>query len=536
MKYRRLSCSCVLVLATTAACSKDETTDVALDAQDPSDFGTSDTAALDGATDPESGGDSSTPPDAPRDDTSVTPTDGSVTGGPTGCKAIAIGAGATIEGNTGDTFQWSDSECKTRIASMLRNDKKDAFGGNGGYLRAISYESGGKTHNIKGTGTNGWQGFGYVVTHFGSGATHNQGVGGTYRTVLAGTHHAIYEYSWRLNPGGPVDVKVQWMFATGRSHPLYAITYDATPAGSNKVKADSRAPYGDLAWDDGTKGAVSGVGWGDKNVFTTTGPGPVTPSTPWDYSKPNKIPHAYEWSTPTDSEMGLVATQTMDTYVQGGDYGVGTLGTSWGKTGTKLLTDIPDWAWPFQLNQYELPFGTTSHRVAWGATYGAVGQTSYTSFGKTQSGYPYQSYTVEVVLGSHAPSSVAAAVSEIESIQGVKLSATRGTIAIKGPAGIARTDETTYVPSGFDPVYAAWAVNASANAATVSIDTAGASIRSPMFELRGYTATTLPSKVTLGGKSLTAGVDYFATVDASAKRLWITINGTLSGSTEISIV
>ena len=73
-----------------------------------------------------------------------------------------------------------------------------------------------------------------------------------------------------------------------------------------------------------------------------------------------------------------------------------------GNEGDQAATDIPDSEWPFQLNQYELPSETKSHRVAWGATFGAVGSSSYTAFGQKLSGYPYQSYSVYVVLGTHS--------------------------------------------------------------------------------------------------------------------------------------
>ena len=481
--------------------------------------------------------DTGTPPDGitPPDTTPPPPPpDGGVAGGPTGCKSIAVAAGAAVEGSAADTFTWSDGDCKTRVASLIRNDKTDAFGEHGGYLRSLTYDAGGKTHVIKGTGSHGWQGFGYIINHYASTASENQGFGGTFKTPLAGKHHAIHEFKLRVNPGGPVDVTVQWVFMTGRSHPLFAITYDATPAGANTVKCDTRAPYGDMAWDDGKNGDVSGVGWGDKNKFTTTGAGPVKPTSPWDYTKPNVVPYAFEWSNATDSEMGLVATVAFDGRISG-DYGGGAIMGHWGKTGTNLLGDIPDWSWPYQLNQYELPYVTNSHRVSWGTTYGAVGQSSYTAYGKTFSGYPYQSYTVEVVLGAHAASATGAAVSEIEAIQGVKVTASRGAVATNGPAGVGRTDKATYAPVGFDPIYAAFAIDAASNAATFTIDSGTSSIRTPVIELRGYTAAAAPSKVTLSGKTLVADADYFATVDSASGKLWLTLNATITGAATVTV-
>jgi hypothetical protein len=456
-------------------------------------------------------------------------------GGPSGCAPLVVGAGVTVEGSKADTFAWSDADCRPRTASLFRNDATDAFGERGGYLRAINYEVAGKRRDVKGTGANGWQGFGYIINHYASTASETQHVGGTTNTVLAGRHHAIHEFRWRVSPGGNVDVVAHWFFATGRSHPLFSITYDATPAGADVVAADSRAPYGDLAWDDGTAGDVSGIAWGDEYRFTTTGAGPVTPHSPWDYSKPNVVPHAYEWSNATDAEMGLVATLPFATHVGGGDYGGGTIMGSWGKSGSDLLTDVPDWDWPFQLNQWELPFETTSHRLAWGTTYGAVGQRSYTSFGKSLGGYPYQSYAVFVVLGTHATSATEAQIAEVDADAHVTLAATRGTIATDGIAGVGRTDRVTFSPAGFDPVYAAWTVDVASNAASIQIDAGAGALRAPVFELRGYDATTPPTSVTLGGRALVADTDYFATVDAANKRLWLTVNTTLTGHSELAV-
>jgi hypothetical protein len=460
---------------------------------------------------------------------------GGFDGGPSGCAPLAVSAGVTVEGSKADTFAWSDADCRPRTASLFRNDTTDAFGERGGYLRAISYEVAGKRRDIKGTGANGWQGFGYIINHYASTASETQHIGGTTTTVLAGRHHAIHEFKWRISPGGSVDVTAHWFFATGRSHPLFSITYDATPAGPDVVAADTRAPYGDLAWDDGVGGDVSGIGWGDAYRFTTTGSGPVTPHSPWDYSKTNVVPHAFEWSNATDAEMGLVATLPFATHVGGGDYGGGTIMGSWGKSGSDLLTDVADWDWPFQLNQWELPFETTSHRLAWGTTYGAVGQRSYDSFGKTLSGYPYQSYAVFVVLGTHATSAVEAQIAEVDAEAHVVVTATRGTVATDGVAGVGRTDRVTFSPVGFDPVYAAWAVDAASNAATIQIDAGAGSLRAPVLEIRNYDATTPPSTVTLDAHALVADTDYFATVDAPSHRLWLTVNSTLTGRSELAV-
>jgi hypothetical protein len=474
-----------------------------------------------------SGADGSATPDASGGD-------GGSISGPGGCQPIAVDSTTKVDNSGADTYAWFDAQCHPRTAALLRNDAVDGLGGAGGYLRKLTYEFAGQRRSCTGTGANGWNGFGYPVNHYGNTVANTQQTQGQYAVVFAGRHHAIHQFKWRLNPGGPVDVTAQWIFATGRDHPLFSVTYDASPAGANVVFADTRTPYGDLGWDNDAKGPVSGVGWGDKYRFQTTGSGPVTPTSAWDYTQPNTVPYDVAWSTAADAEMGLVATRSWQTKIEGGDYGGGLLTQHWGKTGMNLLMDIPDWEWPYQLNQYELPFVTTSHRLAWGATYGAVGKSSYTAFGATLVGFPFQSYAVYVVLGSHGAGAVAAQVREIETTQGATLTASRGTVSAQGPAGVARADAIPYTPAGFDPNYAAWDAHAASGAATLVLSVSSGSLANPVFHLHDYGAGP-PSSVTLDGKPLTADSEYFASVDPATSSLWITLNLTVTGTATVAI-
>jgi hypothetical protein len=463
--------------------------------------------------------------------------DGGTKPGATGCASLTVERGKSVSGYTSDVFTWADGACRPRSAAMVHNDVSDPSNEFGGYARRFTYEVAGKVRTCDGTGASGWQGFGYIVTHYADTAETTQGIRGTYSTPLAGKHHAIHEYHWTIHPGGDVDVTVQWFFATGRTNPVYAITFDATPAGADVVSADSRAPYGDVGWDGNMSTDVDGVAWGDSYKMTTTGSGPLTPQSGWDYTKTNVVPYDVAWSNGVDAEMGLVATLAWETHNAGGDYGQGVLATKWGKSGTNILdaANLPDWLWPFQLSQYELPFVTTSRRLAWGASYGSVGQTKVNSFGKTVSGYPYQSYSVYVVLGAHSGNAVDAQVKDMETVQHAALSASRGTVASDGTAGLGRTDRQTYTPKGFNPIYGVWEAAASNNAATLSLAVSQGALSNPVFLLTGYTAAAPPAHVKLGGRDLTADSDYFATVDSANKRLFLTLNGALSGTSEIAI-
>jgi hypothetical protein len=454
--------------------------------------------------------------------------------GPTGCVPVKLEGPKDVSGYLSDVFTWSDAVCRPRSAALVRNDAQDPAGQYGGHARRMTYEVDGAVRSCEGNDSTGWHGFGYIVAHYGGGAATTRTSQGTFTTLLAGRHHAIHEYRWQIQPGGNVDVTVHWFFATGRSNPVYAVTYDATPAGPNVVSADSRAPYGDIAWGGSN---VDGVGWGDAYQLTTTGSGPLTPASGWDYTRKNVVPYDVAWSNSADAEMGLVSTLPWSVRISGGDYGSGVLGTKWGKAASSGLLDdsnLPNWLWPFQLNQYELPYTTASHRLAWGMSYGAVGQKVVNEFGRTNIGYPLQSYSVYVVLGKHSTSAVADQVAEIDATQNAIFSATKGTVASDGPAGPRRTDRTTYVPRGFNPVYGVWEVAADNGAASVRFQVTRSRLVNPVILVTDFPGTTAP-RVSSGGRTLTPDMDYFATVDPKSHRVFVTLNATVSGTLGVDV-
>lgn len=435
--------------------------------------------------------------------------------GPQGCTAMTLEPGVDLGGYVSDRYSWKDSNCQPRSAALVRNNTQDPGGSYGGYLREMTWQLNGSTVVARGTNTNTYNGWGYVVNHYGSSSVSSKRSSGTYRTVFSGAHHAIHEFKVRLNPGGPLDATVHWFFASGRSSPTYFITYDMTAAGPNAIAADSRAPYGDMAFE-GTKGPIGGVAWGDKYRFTTTA-SPVTPSTGWDYTQPNKVPFVRMWSQNTDAEMGAVQTESFDQKPAGGDYSTGRLaGECWGKTSASMGSGchgsgwtMPEtFLWPFQLNQYELSATNSSHRLAWGTTYGALGKTSYTAFGRTLSGYPTVSYSVMLTMGPKTQSTTMAQVTQVERMLAAQV--TGGT---------------------YDPSFGVWRVAMAGNQGDVRLNAAGGPVEKPIFRFTGFTGTA-PTRVTLDGQPTS---NYFASVDASTQTLWVTLNGTVTGNVMVHV-
>ncbi len=376
-------------------------------------------------------------------------------------------------------------------------------------------------------------GWGYTVNHYGGTSRSSREAPGTFRTVLAGRHHALHEYRWTLDFGSSrlVQATVHWFFATGRDHPVWAITFDSSQIAANALQADSRAPYGDLLYDGNANAEVSGVGWGDRYRFESL-QSPLTSSSGWDYTVPNVVPYALSWTSNPDAEMGSVQTQT---WVQH-DAGYGSLYNQWTMRSNGGPMP-PDWNWTYQINQWELPFTTRSHRLAWGLNYGAVGYTSYPGYGNARmlSGHPYQSYSVFMVLGRHSTRSVLSQVEQVESFQGVTLTATVGAVLTQGPAGVGRTDPVTYAPAGYNPLYATWEVRAVNNQAQLGFTTGTRPVASPVFVLRDYTAATPPASVRLDGVELRPDLDYYASVDDAGDALWLTLARSVSGTVSLTI-
>ncbi len=492
----------------------------------------------DGGVSPDGG----RPPDAGVPPTGDGGTPAGFTRGKAGCQAIAVAANADLGGYKVDRYSWSDGECLARSAALVRNDAADPGGTRGGYLRELTWKAGGADRVSRGTGINKWNGWGYVVNHYGGTADTSMNKTGTFRTVFAGAHHALHEFKLRVNPGGPVDVTVQWFFATGRSNPIYAITYDATPAGQNTVTADSRSPYGDFAFE-GTVGDIAGIAWGDAYKFVTTGAGPLTVGSAWDYTQTNLVPYVRMWSNAADAEMGAVQTQTYEKQLAGGDYGGGALKSDcWGKTSSTRGAGCIDsgqsmpksYLWPYQLNQYELPATTNSHRLAWGTSFGAVGQATASAFGRSFPGYPKVSYSVFGVIGQRTTQATQVQVTAVERLTASTLSASEGTVVAAGPIGPARTDDVAFSPAGYSPVFATWEVACAAGRATATLDPKGAAVAAPVFRFRGFTAATV-SSVVLNGQPVTAGVDYFASVDPAQQTLWLTLNGTVTAPMTVQV-
>ncbi len=453
-----------------------------------------------------------------------------------------------VDGLRCDVFTWKDSRGKERSASLVRNDGPDLRGYFGGYLRRFTYEKlNGTPMDIHGSPAD-HPGWGYTINHL-------RGTGnlwsslyqpGTFRQVFLGTHHAIHEFAWNAVgwPGGPVKITIHWLMTTGRDHPLWSVTYDLTGTSANRVEADDRSPYGDLQWDNGAGSNVDGVAWGDRYRFKTTGAGPVTVRSAWDYTQPNRVPHVHMWSSSADAEMGSVQTLDWTNKDAGGTW----LYVNWGRTsankvinqGTPASQTMPiDWNWPFQLNQYEITAGDTrSKRLAWGTRNGSIGSSSYAAYGddRNLSGYPYQGHSVFMVLGGKSEGAVEAQIAQVEASLDARLVAARGSVTTSGAPGIARTDTAAYPFAGWNSNYGAFELGCDGtSSAQITMTPAGGPVKHPVFMVHGYTKNDVPDTLAFGTETLVKHVDFFPSLDRRIQTLWLTIKRTVSAPTGIGI-
>jgi hypothetical protein len=478
-----------------------------------------------------------------------------------------------------ERYTWQDAASRTRSATFSHNDTATNANREGELCEYTYHTDAATVRDVKSLDASGAGGFGYIVSHLDNPAPAIQ-IGaddsplglaftGTYTRLLNGRHHAILRYKlnypryYCAEDGNgnctnvattyQMPVTIDWLITTGRNHPLWSVSFDLSGAPVNAIDADTRAPYGDMAFDGAANGAfgdtVMGVAWGDHYKFRSTGATPVTFNSTWDWSQPNTIPYVYLWTQNVDAEMGIVQSEDITKQDAGGYFGqqgwahLSTDAGGPGRCSTSAFSDgaytMPcDFNWPYQSINYAIAANsdTNDKRLAWGAEFGFLGQTSYSGNDGSTISVPNQreSYSTYVTLGLHSSTATSTQVTQVENAMSSTLSASVGTVTTSGPAGVGRSDTRTFHPAGYNRVYATWEVNAAAGNATMALNAAGSGIANPIFIIHSH-ANALPSTVTLDGVALIADADYFATIDpANADhadtRLWITVNRTWVGS------
>jgi hypothetical protein len=494
-------------------------------------------------------------------------------GAATGCAALGLNAGQNMNGHIVDQYTWSDGACTPRSAGLVRSDWK------GGHAKQFTYQVGGSpvVVNQSPEGDAGPGGFGYIVSHLSDaeiperhgdldgdspfGSSRNA----QYRTVFLGHHHAIHEFTsnyprWGVDPVTNAETKydmpvtIHWLFATGRDHPLWSVTFDLSHVPANAVNADVRAPYGDMNFDGAPSGEwgadIGGVAWGESYRFRTLGD-KLSLNSAWDWSAPNRwAPYHVIWTHGVDAEMGIAGVQVSNKQDAGGYQGVDGRGSSSADT----TYHCPDgyimpctWGWAYQSVNYSLDQtnparATFSKRLAWGTDFGFLGQQTVTTVNqRTVQGWPKVSYSVYVVLGPHSRTPTMAMAEQAAVIDATSLTATVGTVTTLGPAGVNRAETVLYQPAGYSPVYGTWeATSANANATLTFSIAGGTPLINPVIVVHGLpfsdgSGGVPPTNVALDGVPLTIDQDFFASYRADTQESWFTLNTSLTGERTLSI-
>lgn len=518
-------------------------------------------------------------------------------GAPPPASVMSFNPNVNVYTLNGERFTWQDSTNHTRSAVLAYNDGQvGTNGARGGALTQFTYyiPADGSTRTVGVTdyvGGDSYYGFGYIVAHAHDqcGADDSpiggQQPGAGYERIWEGRHHAIFRFHQnypRNCISGLVNTHylpttIDWIFSTGRDHPVWAVTYDVehlssalaggppySPVGT--LNDDSRAPYGEMNIDGNGAAFVTGVAWADRYKFTSTGAGPVTLDSGWDWSVQNTtaVPWYKEWIAgplqpdhSQDATMGVIQTQTMNQQDAGGarDANVGVdVTTLWGKTSVTLGHNAcpnPDHLmpcgndFPYQSIGNSLKTlaqgGTNNAHMAWKTQYGFLGQTTYLlndtvppHNNTTASGFPRKSYSTYIVFGTHTGLPVEAQVAQVEAIQSMTLSTLTGSVVTQGPAGINVPPADplfTYQPAGYNHIYGALAFNAANNLLDANIALgAGKTLTNPLIIISGYTGGVYPT-VKLGGNTLVQDADYYPSIRTGANELWITLNRNLSTNT-----
>ncbi len=484
--------------------------------------------------------------------------------------ALVATPAATVTAVTSDnglparSVQWTDANGQLRTAIMVDQRAQGA-----GYLRQLTYQMNGVNRTSRGTGADGHQGDGYVQNHTASGGdSSSHFTPGTTTVVLAGTHHVIISYempTYNL-AGQTVPTTVQWFFADGRAHPIFAISQDARTTAGN-LGADSRSPYGDVAYDGGAGTTVGGASFGDTYKFVTLAANPeqVTRASGWRYNEANTIPYAMQWSDPAqaDAEMGHVATLPIAVKDQGSDPRTFPVVDV---RGMQQLNGpmINDENWAYQILNYVLPANgpTGSKRLTWGSNWGLPGgfdnygtpglnvrqysqhasSTLGHAFDGTRADGMLMAYSVFVVLGTHSGGylngTVGQAVKQMENAATASLAAVTGSVKTSGPTGVgnAASVTTAYSPAGYSGTYSTWELTASANTVDATLTPAnGRPLDHPVVVVNNYTLGQLPASISVGNGLATPDVDYFATLDTANQRLWITVNRVASSVVNVKV-
>lgn len=437
----------------------------------------------------------------------------------------------------------------------------------------------------------GHPGFGYVVSH--NTETSNSPLGKANapstvdQIVFSGGHHAIHRVELVYDRdkeeegfGIQIPVVIEWFFATGRDHPVWAVTWKvdeaANPQNRNfdDYRMDVRGPYGSLNFDGATDlgqgDAIGGVAWGDFGLKFTTTDAQLTLGSPWTYTTPNDVCFTQAWTENINAEMGVVQTRLADKEM---GYQDRVVGRERGHTSADNYLNKGDCSdfgsdnreytipciagWPYQLMNYDwdptaekpVDEATGTKLIAWGSPYGWLGASSFDVFdySETRDGRGDRSYATFIVLGpklrfgqgNDQAGDVALSSKDVEALNVATISDVRPgslvTQVAKGPGA----SQMKTIANGYNDSYAAYYLRASDNQVAFTFTPgAGTVVKNPIFVIQNYSIQQLP-QIGVNDKTITvnSGADAgaFVSLNQAANELWVTLNRHINTAMRIQI-
>jgi hypothetical protein len=438
----------------------------------------------------------------------------------------------------------------------------------------------------------GHPGFGYVVSH--NTQTRNSPLGKSNvptkveTIVFSGGHHAIHRVEFvydRDKEGGGFGIKIpvviEWFVATGRDHPVWAVTWKMDEAANpqntnfNDFRMDVRGPYGSLNFDGAANrnqgDAIGGVAWGDFGLKFNTTDVQFTLNSPWTYNTPNTVCFTQAWTANENAEMGIVQTRVADREMGYQDRVVRrerghTSSENYLEKGncTNFDGDNRNYAvpcingWPYQLMNFDWDptagkpanEATGTKLIAWGSPYGWMGATSFNlfDFSTTADGRGDRSYATFIVLGpkfrlnqgNDQAGDVAIAIKAVEALNAATISNVNPgslvTQAAKGPGA----NQMKNITNGYNDSYTAYYLNASENQVAFTFTPAvGTFVKNPIFVVQSYTVRQLP-RITVNDHPITVNIgaeaEAFISLNPATNELWATLNATIRTAIDVQVM
>lgn len=345
--------------------------------------------------------------------------------------------------------------------------------------------------------------------------------------VFKGDHHGLVriEYDMPFSLGENQGVSKELIhvtrdlfFASGTDHLVYAITLDFSKVPKNRASVDTRSPY--MRWDwDGTgngMGPYDGYRCGTDGTLVCENTRTGTAKTVKTLGD-NLIPFVYQWNTGSNRCAAIIGTRPYAELPQGSE--------CWADNpdpiipaGTYTRDTVEAWKLPYQVGGYsgwiekltwQVPYNLGHEKVK-------VGKYEYTA-------WPRYSYSVLVLLDRLDRGSFERLLGEQERMGTVKSSARVGKVMMQAPPGVGREKESSrLVTPGYDPILRAWRFTCAKNKADVALDTGTGTLVNPVLILDDYRKPVAPEIP-----------DALVSLDAEARRLYVTLTRSLTGATRI---